>query len=83
MNPPRIERDDKAQERNRLVATRRSLMRVSQAAARLGVSKSWLDKSRLLGTGPKFVKIGRRVAYDEDDLDAWVESHKQVRTSWR
>ena len=80
MNPPRIERDDKAQERNRLVATRRSLMRVRQAAARLGVSKSWLDKSRLLGTGPKFVKIGRRVAYDEADLDAWVESHKHVRT---
>jgi predicted DNA-binding transcriptional regulator AlpA len=58
------------------------LLSVEDAAAFLGrISKSWLDKSRLHGGGPRYVKIGRRVMYDLIDLQAWLASRKQDHTS--
>ncbi|TCQ80279.1 AlpA family transcriptional regulator [Ochrobactrum sp. BH3] len=46
-------------------------LRVKEAAAYLGLSKSTLDKYRHFGTGPRFFKPGRSVIYDTADLDAW------------
>ncbi|MDP3404010.1 MAG: helix-turn-helix domain-containing protein [Brevundimonas sp.] len=57
------------------------LLNVNEAAGRLGVSESYLNKLRLTGGGPPFVKIGVRVVYDPADLIAWVESHKRQSTS--
>jgi len=56
-------------------------MSVVQAAAYLGVSKSWLDKKRLDGAGPPYLKLGRRVVYDLGELEAWAASHKRHHTS--
>jgi predicted DNA-binding transcriptional regulator AlpA len=39
------------------------LLHPVQVAKLLGVSPSWLAKSRLNGTGPRFIKIGRAVRY--------------------
>jgi predicted DNA-binding transcriptional regulator AlpA len=50
---------------------------VKEAARHLGISKSLLDKLRMLGRGPQFIKIGSRVLYDIDDLESWVRSHKR------
>lgn len=58
-----------------------NLLRTPQAAARLGVSKSYLEKQRCIGTGPAYVKIGRLVAYREEDLIAWVATNVQLSTS--
>lgn len=33
-----------------------------------------LAKARVYGTGPKFRKIGRRILYAREDLDAWIAS---------
>jgi predicted DNA-binding transcriptional regulator AlpA len=59
------------------------LLAVEDAATFLGgISKSWLDKSRLKsGSGPRYVKIGRRVFYDVADLQEWLAGQKQERTS--
>jgi predicted DNA-binding transcriptional regulator AlpA len=58
------------------------LLAVEDAAAFLGgISKSWLDKSRLNGRGPRYVKIGRRVMYDLIDLRAWLAGRKQNHNS--
>jgi excisionase family DNA binding protein len=51
------------------------------AADYLGLGKSTLDKARVHGGGPKFIKIGKRVLYDPDDLDAWLAQHKRTSTS--
>ena len=60
----------------------RKLLTVREAAAYLGVSKSWLDKQRLLGGFVPYVKIGRRrVGYDIADLDAATEKSKRRSTS--
>ena len=46
-----------------------------EAANYLGLRKSTLDKYRITGKGPSWVKFGRRVVYDSADLDAWIASH--------
>jgi predicted DNA-binding transcriptional regulator AlpA len=51
------------------------------AAEYLGIGKSTLDKMRVTGTGPAFIKIGKRVVCDPADLDAWSEQHKRSNTS--
>lgn len=40
-----------------------------------------IQKERLLGTGPPFLKIGRLVRYDPDDLEAWLKSKRRRSTS--
>lgn len=58
-----------------------ALLNVRQAAARLGLSKSTLDKMRCHGIGPKFIKsTNRAVRYDPHDLGAWVEARRRQST---
>lgn len=59
------------------------LLNVKEAAHRLGVSVSFLNKARLSGEGPIFIKIGTRVAYDPADLVAWLEARKRQFTGER
>jgi hypothetical protein len=54
---------------------------VREAAAYLNVSKSWLDKRRLDGNGPRYLKMSRRVAYDLLDLELFAASVKRRHTS--
>lgn len=58
------------------------LLNVREAAARLGLSKSTLDKMRCAGKGPRFVKsTARAVRYDPADLDAWISAQRRSSTS--
>jgi excisionase family DNA binding protein len=57
------------------------LLTTGQAAQRLGVSISYLNKLRLYGGGPVFVKIGAKVLYDQTDLAEWIEARKHRSTS--
>lgn len=45
------------------------------AARRLSISPSYLEKLRANGKGPDYARIGRRVLYRTEDLDAWVEAN--------
>src|SRR5215216_592717 len=51
------------------------------AAEYIGIAKSTLDKMRVAGGGPRFIKIGKRVLYDKADLDAWIEAQKRRSTA--
>lgn len=62
-------------------ATTPKLLNVNEAAERLGVSTSYLNKLRLTGGGPAFVKLGARVSYDPGDLAAWLDANKRRSTS--
>jgi excisionase family DNA binding protein len=57
------------------------LLTVSEAAHRLKLSASYLNKARLTGGGPRFIRLGRAIRYSVHDLDAWVESHGAASTS--
>ncbi|MGH7593910.1 MAG: type IV secretion system DNA-binding domain-containing protein [Gemmatimonadales bacterium] len=51
------------------------------AAAYLGLGRQALAKMRLTGDSPPFFKVGRRVLYDRDELDAWLSTRKRRSTS--
>ena len=43
---------------------------------------SWAQH-RYRGTGPKYVKVGRKVFYRVADLNEWLERHTMTRTDDR
>ncbi len=51
------------------------------ASEALGVSVSKLQKFRVTGDGPAFVKIGRQVRYDLRELQRYVEQNTVHSTS--
>jgi excisionase family DNA binding protein len=51
------------------------------AAELLGVSVRTLQKWRLQGNGPRFVKLGHAVRYDVKDLEAYIERARRRSTS--
>lgn len=57
------------------------LLHPKEAAKLLNVSLSWLAKSRLSGTGPRFVKIGRAVRYLESSLREYIKGRTRGSTS--
>lgn len=54
---------------------------VEAAAAYTGLSVAYLNKLRTTGGGAIFIKIGRRVVYDREDLDAWLDTMRRSSTS--
>ncbi|WP_417491840.1 helix-turn-helix transcriptional regulator [Maricaulis sp.] len=49
----------------------------SAAALRMGMSTSMMQRLRNEGIGPNFLRNGKRILYDIDDLDAWAQSRKR------
>jgi predicted DNA-binding transcriptional regulator AlpA len=56
-------------------------LNVREAAQFLGLSVSTLNKLRLSGNGPQYMKFGRRVLYDLRDLEEWACDHRRSHTS--
>lgn len=54
----------------------RRLLSERETAAVLNVSPSSLQKRRERGLPPTFVRIGRRVGYDPDDLASFINASK-------
>lgn len=48
-------------------------LRTKEAAEFLSLSARTLEKHRTYGTGPAYKKLGGRVVYAVDDLQAWAE----------
>jgi len=57
------------------------LLTEREAAERLGLSVRTLQKWRLLGSGPQFLKLGHAVRYDPADLERYLESSRRRSTS--
>jgi excisionase family DNA binding protein len=57
------------------------LLTQQEAAERLRLSERTLERWRVSGDGPPFVKAGRRVLYHPDDLAAWIATHTVQSTS--
>ena len=58
------------------------VLRTPEAARFLALSPSTLEKMRLTGDGPPFVRLGARaVGYDVDDLRKWLRSRRASSTS--
>jgi predicted site-specific integrase-resolvase len=48
---------------------------------RWGISPRTLERWRWLGEGPVFVKLGGRVAYRFEDIEAYEQAHMRNSTS--
>ena len=51
-----------------------TLRKTPSAAEYCGVAKSTLEKLRVTGDGPRFLRRGRSIFYTLEDLDAWLSS---------
>ena len=52
-----------------------------EAAARVRLSESALEKKRVDGTGPVFVKLGKAVRYEATALDEWIAAGRHKSTA--
>ncbi|MDK1389720.1 hypothetical protein ILFOPFJJ_05467 [Ensifer psoraleae] len=56
-------------------------LRTPEAARFLGLSGRTLEKHRTYGTGPAYRKLGGRVVYSIEDLQAWADRGMVTSTS--
>ncbi|PZR36651.1 AlpA family transcriptional regulator [Caulobacter segnis] len=55
-------------------------LKTAEAARFLGLSDRTMEKHRCYGTGPVYRKIGGRVVYTLDDLQAWSQRGARIST---
>lgn len=53
----------------------------AEAAQVLRLSERTLERMRVDGNGPRFVKAGRRVLYRRTEIEAWAEARTFASTS--
>jgi hypothetical protein len=59
-----------------------TLLQTPDAAARLGLAASTLEKMRLRGNGPPYLRLSpRRIVYDVEKLEAWARGCEFNSTS--
>ena len=62
------------------MATKR-VLRTLEAAEYVGLAASTLEKMRVTGGGPPFLRLGgRAIGYDVHDLDAWLDKQRSETT---
>lgn len=58
------------------------LLTIQDAANYLGVHRSFLDRRRVAGGGPRFIRMSARVVrYSAIDLAEWLDLHRRMNTS--
>lgn len=57
------------------------LLNTEQAAKRLGLSPRTLERYRVTGQGPEFIKMGHAVRYTVLKLNEWIEGCSRRSTS--
>jgi predicted DNA-binding transcriptional regulator AlpA len=57
------------------------LINAKQTAQHLCITEGTLAKWRLTGEGPKFLRVGRRIAYDPRDVQTWLDARRVSSTS--
>ena len=57
------------------------ILNQKQTAKLLTLSERTLERLRVTGTGPRFVRAGRSIRYREIDVETWVASRVVGSTS--
>lgn len=57
------------------------LLKTAEAATHVGLAITTLEKMRVYGGGPKYLKLGRAVRYRVEHLDDWVNDRITCSTS--
>lgn len=59
------------------------LMREDDVSQETGVPRGTLAYWRMVGTGPRWAKLGRRVVYRRGDLEAWIDQQFEAADARR
>jgi hypothetical protein len=59
-------------------APNEALFAQKEIAPAIKKSEAWCERARICGGGPKFLKLGRGVAYRKADVVAWIDRHTPV-----
>ncbi len=78
---PRTAHGESAGKRQADVPPEPGALSTPWAAEYLGLSPATLEALRSRGGGPAFAKLGRRVVYRREDLDAWLAERRRKSTS--
>src|SRR5262245_11985130 len=57
------------------------LVKPTEAAPALGIAVQTLARGRCEGSGPRFVRVGGRIAYRPSDIEAWLAGRVVASTS--
>ena len=57
------------------------LLTQRQASEMLALSERTLERFRISGIGPKFVRMGKSIRYRLGDVEAWIERRTVGSTS--
>lgn len=57
------------------------ILNTREAADYVRLGKPTMERFRISGAGPVFVKLGGAVRYRKPDLDTWLESRRVRSTS--
>ena len=57
------------------------LIDTSEAAQHLRVSRQTLAKWRLHGSGPRFIRCGRKILYSTEAIALWLDGRTAASTS--
>lgn len=57
------------------------ILHTPAAANYIGKTESTMQKWRVTGGGPPFIKSGKTIVYDIRDLDAWLDERRFRSTS--
>ena len=57
------------------------LLEIEDVENLLHVSRSLLAKWRMHGSGPRFIKAGRRILYESGEVIAWLRQQSRSSTS--
>jgi len=57
------------------------MLRTVEAAGYIGLQKSTLEAWRVRGGGPVFLKLGKAVRYQKEDLDEFLTARRCTSTS--
>ncbi len=64
-----------------IIETPHAALNTEGAARYLSLAESTLEKARVTGSGPRYLKLGRAVRYRLCDLDAWMAQRTVASTS--
>ena len=56
------------------------LLNQKEVASIIQKSEAWLERQRWLGEGIPYLKIGRSVRYQEDDILSFLEEQPKIQT---
>lgn len=55
-----------------------ALLNTVEAAQRLRLNPQTLNRWRRKGTGPAYIRVGKKVMYPDEQIQVWLQEHRKA-----